>query len=204
MSLKESENNLIEGCLKNNRRTQKCLYENYAPKMINVCLRYCGSRYVAEEAMQDGFIKVYNSIGQLKDPHKLGSWIKKIMINSSLMKLRKKERLVFYTDELLEQKHIENIYFDDSFHYNENDLEQILNEMPKGYKVIFSMYVHDDFSHKEIAKMLEISESTSKSQLSRARNYLKSKLIKIKNDYYSKIVPSGLLGSVVWVCNNIF
>ena len=73
------------------------------PEMINVCMRYSGNRSIAEETMQEGFLIIFSKIGQLKDSHKLGSWIKQIMINSSLKKLRKKEKLIFLSDELLEE-----------------------------------------------------------------------------------------------------
>lgn len=204
MGLIESEKKLIAGCLKSNRRAQKHLYEKYAPKMIIVCLRYCGNRSIAEEAMQEGFLNVFKNIGQLKDPKKLVAWIKQIMVNSSLMKLRKKEELVFYSDELLDKKHKEEVFTDDSYHYDENDLKQIIKEMPKGYKIIFNMYTHDDYSHKEIAKILNISESTSKSQLSRARNYLKLKLSNLKHEYYSKTGTVGFIGSMALIYTNIF
>ncbi len=203
MGLIELENSLIEGCLKNDRKAQNFLYKKYAPEMINVCMRYCRNRSIAEEAMQEAFLKVFIKIGQLKDPNKLRAWIKQIMVNSSLMKLRKKEKLVFLGDELLEEIHTDDIYIDNSYHYTESDLKQILSDMPKGYKVIFNMYVHDDYSHKEIAKMLNISESTSKSQLSRARNYLKLKLLNIKHEYYS-MDNMGLLGSIACVYNTVF
>ena len=200
----DSEEKLIAGCLKSNRKAQRVLYEKYAPEMMNVCLRYCGDRSTAKDVMQEGFIRVYKHVDQLKDSKKLRPWIKQIMVNSAMMKIRKKESLVFYSDEVLDNMQETEIFADESYQYSENDLKQIFNHMPKGFKVIFNMYVFDDFSHQEIADTLNISVNTSKSQLSRARGYLRKKLAEIKLDYYAKSRTLGLIGGMLWIYNHIF
>ena len=126
------------------------------------------------------------------------------MVNSAMMKIRKKESLVFYSDEVLDNMQETEIFADESYQYSENDLKQIFNHMPKGFKVIFNMYVFDDFSHQEIAVTLNISVNTSKSQLSRARGYLRKKLAEIKLDYYAKSRTLGLIGGMLWIYNHIF
>ena len=199
----ESKKKLIAGCLKSNRKAQKCLYEKYAPEMINVCLRYCGDRHIAEEVMLEGFLSVFKHLGQLKDPKKLKPWIKRIMVNSALMKMRKREKLIFYNNESLDEKQKIELFADESYQYTENDLRQIFIDMPKGYKMIFNMYAYDDFSHKEIAEILNISESTSKSQLSRARNHLKTKLNDLKLEYCTKTRMYGLICSISWFYDKI-
>ncbi len=204
MNIIESEKKLIECCLKSNRSAQRQLYEKYAQEMINVCIRYCDNRQLAEEVLQEGFLKVFKNLHQLKDHRKLRAWIKKIMVNSSLMKIRKKEKLVFYDDESLLDMQKQEAFEDDSFEFTKKDLVQAINEMPKGYNIIFNLYAVDDFSHKQIATMLNISENTSKSQLSRARNYLKSKLNKIKTNYYSKTDSYAVMGSFIWIYNQLF
>lgn len=200
----DSEQKLIESCLKSNRKAQKRLYEKYAPEMMNVCLRYCGDRSTAKDVMQEGFISVFQHIGQLQDVKKLKPWIKQIIVNTVLMKIRKKESLVFCGDELLDTFQEVEVFSDETYQYTENDLKQIFTEMPRGYKVIFNMYVFDDFSHREIAETLNISVNTSKSQLSRARQYLRKKLNEIKTGYFAEPETLGLIGSVLWVYNNIF
>ena len=198
------EEKLITGCLQSDRKAQRALYEKYAPEMMNVCLRYCNDRSTAKDVMQEGFIRVYQHISKLKDAKKLKPWIKQIMVNSVLMKLRKKEALVFYSDELLDTFQEVEVFADESYQYTDKDLKQIFSEMPKGFKVIFNMYVFDDFSHKEIAETLRITESTSKSQLSRARSYLRKKLNALKSDYYAQPKTLGLIGSMLWIYNHIF
>lgn len=200
----DSEQKLIDGCLKSDRKAQKCLYEKYAPEMMNVCLRYCSDKPTAKDVMQEGFIRVFQHIGQLQDVKKLKPWIKQIMVNTVLMKIRKKESLVFYSDELLDTFQEAEVFSDETYQYTENDLKRILHEMPKGYKVIFNMYVFDDFSHQEIAETLNISESTSKSQLSRARSFLRKKLNALKMEYYNESKTYGLIGSMLLIYNQIF
>ncbi|MCF6170805.1 MAG: sigma-70 family RNA polymerase sigma factor [Bacteroidales bacterium] len=200
----KSEEKLTAGCLKHNRKAQKALYEKYAPEMMTVCLRYCGDKPTAKDVMQEGFIRVYQHIGQLKDPTKLKAWIKQTMVNTVLMKMRKKESLVFCSDEVLDTFQEIEVFADETYQYSDNDLKQIFSEMPKGFKVIFNMYVFDDFSHQEIADTLNISINTSKSQLSRARAYLRKKLNAIKSDYYAQPKTLGLIGSMLWIYNHIF
>ncbi len=190
----QSEKELITACLKSNREAQKRLYEKFAPDMIQICLRYCNNRFMAEEAMQEGFLSVFKHLGQLKDSTKLRAWVKQIMVNTSLMKIRKKEPLVFYSDELLDQNQKIELFTDESLHYKKEDLKQLFNEMPKGYKLIFNLYAFDNYSHKQIAETLNISESTSKSQLFKARNYLRIKLKELKLDCSSEL--PGLIGLI--------
>lgn len=198
-----NEQKLIEGCLAHKRKAQKCLYEKYAPEMMTVCLRYCGDQSTARDTMNEGFLKVFKNISQLKDAKKIKPWIKQIMVNTALMKLRKKDALVFYDGDSLDHLQTIEVFEDDTYQYSEQDLKQIFAEMPKGYKVIFNMYVFDDFSHKDIAQLLHISENTSKSQLSRARSFLRNKLSDIKMEYYAKPKTYSLIGSLLWIYNQI-
>ena len=199
----DSEEKLIAGCLKSNRKAQRALYEKYAPEMMNVCLRYCNNRSTAKDVMQEGFISIYKHIGQLKDSTKLRPWIKQIMVNSAMMKIRKKESLVFYSDDDLSKLQEVEVFDDDLYHYTQKDLKQIFYDMPKGFKIIFNMYVFDDFSHQEIAETLHISVNTSKSQLSRARAYLRKKLKAIQAQYYARPKTLGLIGGLFWIYNHI-
>ncbi|PIQ28071.1 MAG: RNA polymerase subunit sigma-70 [Bacteroidetes bacterium CG18_big_fil_WC_8_21_14_2_50_41_14] len=193
----QSEIELITACLRSNRKAQKRLFEKFAPEMKQICLRYCNNQFIAEEALQEGFMSVFNHLGQLKDPTKLRAWIKQIMLNTSLMKIRKKDPLVFYSDELLDKNQKTELFTDEPMQYNKEDLKQILNGMPKGYKIIFNLYAFEHYSHKQIAETLNISENTSKSQLSRARNYLREKLRTLKLDYTSEL--TGLIGAIVTI-----
>ena len=147
----DSEEKLIEGCLKSDRMAQKRLYEKYAPEMINVCLRYCGDKPTAKDVMQEGFISVFQHIGQLQDVKKLKPWIKQIMVNTVLMKIRKKESLVFCGDELLDTFQEVEVFSDETYEYTEIDLKQIFTEMPQGYKVIFNIpVVHLENKRKKV------------------------------------------------------
>ena len=154
---------------------------------------------MAEEAMQEGFMNVFKHLSQLKDPTKLKAWIKQIMVNSSLMKIRKKEPLLFYSNEKLDESQPKELFEDDSVEYKKEDLKNILDGMPKGYKIVFNLYAFDKYSHKQIAQTLNISESTSKSQLSRARNYLRTKLNGLTCEYSNELCI--VVGAVMTISN---
>jgi RNA polymerase sigma-70 factor, ECF subfamily len=204
MNIVKPEKKLIVDCLRNNRKAQRQLYEKFAPVMINICVRYCENKQMAEEVMQEGFLSVFKNLDQLNDINKLYAWIKKIMVNTSLMRIRKKDKLVFLDDEILSDIQHIDVFEDESYEFLKEDIVRVMNEMPKGYKLIFNMYAVDDYSHKQIARMLNISESTSKSQLSRARNHLKSKLNRLKTNYYSKTGSMAIIVSMSWICNQLF
>ncbi len=169
-----SEKEWIAGCLRGDRLTQKLVYERFAPRMLSVCLRYLRQEVEAEEAMINGFLKVFNKINQYKSEGSFEGWIRRIMVNESLNLLRKKRHMYVEVD-------IENIsdHLDYSTLENELDAEAILeliDALPVGYRTVFNLYAIEGYSHKEIGKMLDISESTSKSQLSRARNLLQKQM----------------------------
>jgi RNA polymerase sigma-70 factor (ECF subfamily) len=194
----QSEKELIIACLKGNRKAQKFLYDKYSPEMIKICSRYCGNRFMAEEAMQEGFLSVFKHLNQLQEPGKLRAWIKQIMVNSSLMKIRKKDPLVFCSTELLDDSQTNEIFADDAVEYKNEDLMKILDNMPSGYKIIFNLYAFEKYSHKQIAETLNISENTSKSQLSRARNYLRARLNDLTFTYSNGLgVIAGTLMSII-------
>ena len=160
------------------------LYDKHAPWLLAVCMRYTGNREDAEDVLHDGFMKVIRSVKDFKDQPTgcLEAWMRRIIVNTALNYLRdhKKERM--FTG--LEEGHQ---YLEDDVQVDEGgwDLskEQLMNllcGMPAGYRTVFNMYVMENYSHKEIAGMLGISENTSKTQLLKARNYLKKRLLENK------------------------
>ncbi|MDX2302684.1 MAG: sigma-70 family RNA polymerase sigma factor [Microscillaceae bacterium] len=165
-----SDQELIEGCLNNQRLAQKLLYEKYSSRMLGLCMRYIRDDFEAEEAMIGGFMKVFSKISQFKNEGSFEGWIKRIMVNECLNFLRKKRWLYAEVD-------IANVSdnMDYSRYESEFDTEELLNlidRLPIGYRTVFNLYAIEGYSHKEIADMLGISENTSKSQLSRARGLL--------------------------------
>jgi len=165
---------LINNCLKEHRDAQRVLYETYKRSCYILCLRYFSCREDAEDALQDGFVKVFRDLYQFdQSKGKFDSWLKIIIIRTCLEKLRKKS--FEYTDlndnlDFIEtdMSPLENL--------NLQYLTQLIQQLPLGYRTVFNLYVIDGYTHKEIGELLNISENTSKTQLMKAKNMLKSKL----------------------------
>lgn len=168
------EDELIQGCLKRDRSAQKHLYEMYSSKMYGICYRYIKDSMVAEDVMVTAFMKVFDKIGQFKSEGSFEGWIRRIMVNEALTHLRRNRSMYLETE--LEQADREPDYDKLSDHLEAEDLLNMIEALPAGYRIVFNMYAIDGYSHKEIADHLGISENTSKSQLSRARVYLQKKL----------------------------
>jgi RNA polymerase sigma factor (sigma-70 family) len=169
------EEQLLQGCQKRDPNAQRQLYELYSSKMYGICYRYLRDPMEAEDILVTSFMKVFEKIQQFKNEGSFEGWIRRIVVNESLMALRKKNHLYVETD--LEQADREPDYDGLGDHLEAEDLLNLISELPLGYKVVFNMYAIDGYSHKEIAEHLGISENTSKSQLSRARTLLQKLLL---------------------------
>lgn len=166
---------MINGCIVGDREAQKTLYHRYSPKMFSVCLRYAKDYHSAEDALQEGFIKVFKYISKFRREGSFEGWLRRIFINTSIEQLRKAVSLYPIVDE--EDKPIDIIdenLFDDLDH---QDLVSMIQSLSPGYRTVFNLYVVEGYSHNEIAKMLNINEGTSKSQLARARTLLQKKIL---------------------------
>ena len=168
---------LTELCQKNDAKAQQILYNRYANVMMRICLRYMKEEQSAEDIMIGGFVKVFSKIStfEFRGTGSLDGWIKRIMVNESLMALRKRKKELVGLEvvhQKSEEANIESIF-------NREDIFKIVQNLPKGYRTVFNMYAIEGYSHKEIATHLSISENTSKSQLSKARSSLKKSLLKM-------------------------
>jgi RNA polymerase sigma-70 factor (ECF subfamily) len=160
---------LINGCQKGDRKCQYDLYKQFASGMMVVSMRYSKSTQEAEDILQEGFIKVFQNIKNFREDSSLGYWIKRIIINTALNHQRNKLYLypMVDVDEMkdgLRAVSVENLALE--------DLMDLVQKLPTGCQVIFNLYAVEGYQHKEIAKMLNISEGTSKSQYARARKIL--------------------------------
>ncbi len=163
MNLSGDLNHIINKCRNQEPEAQKMLYEQYKDQFYAICLRYVKSHQDAEDVFIDGFYKILTKVADFKGDGSFEGWMRKIMVNESLMFLRKRTNL-HMTVELPERD------FSDESEENESDLDfekimQILDELPTGYRTIFNLYVFEGFKHREIADLLGISINTSKSQL---------------------------------------
>ena len=174
---------ILQGCIEGKRNAQYELYRKFASTMLGVCLRYAQSREEAEDILQEGFLKVFQKIASFRQEGSLEGWIKRIMINHALNRFRKNRKQPFYEDieEINETEIIDtNETAAISETYPTEVLLSMIQSLPQGYRVVFNMYVFEDFSHKDIAESLNISENTSKTQLMKARRLLQKKLEEFK------------------------
>ncbi len=163
---------LIKKCKKKNAAAQEQLYRMYSSKLFSICLKYSNDYPSAEDTLQDAFITIFEKITQYKNKGSFEGWIKRITINTALQKYRKQKVFDIINEEQIEEIEVEIDEEDISLDY----LLSIIQQLPDRYRLVFNLYVLDGYSHKEIAEMLEISTGTSKSNLARARNILKTKL----------------------------
>jgi len=171
-----TEELLIEGCQKNQAQAQRDVYDRFSPMMYAVCIRYIGDTEVAKDIMIQGFLKVFNKIQQFRNEGSFEGWIRRIMVNESLTFIRKNKFMHLEVDLETAERSPDMNYVEDQIEAEE--LMDIINMLPPGYRTVFNLYAIEGYSHKEIGEMLGISENTSKSQLSRARKHLQDLLLK--------------------------
>ena len=174
---------LINDCKKNDRKAQEQLYRLFASKLFTVCLKYSRNYAEAQDNLQDGFILIYKKIEQYNFKGSFEGWAKRIMVNQSLQQYRGISYLGIASDSIVDETEIEIDEEQVSIDY----LMKIIQELPDRYRLVFSLYVLDGYSHKEIAELLEINEGTSKSNLSRARQILKEKIEKLTDSNRNNI-----------------
>lgn len=170
----DTETELIENCLKGYPVAQRKLYDRFAPKMMMVCRRYLKQEEDSEEVLSQGFIKVFTHLGDYKFNGSFEGWIRTIMVREALMFLRSKKNFIDFTDEIERYQH--HTHVSSTADMDKEYLLKLIDDLPTGYKTVFNMYAIDGYKHHEIAQLLGISESTSKTQLMRARALLKDQL----------------------------
>ena len=171
---------LIESCRNGDRSAQKVIYDRLAPRMFPLCIRYVGDRELAEDVLQDGFVTLFTHLADYKGDGSFEGWARKIFVNTALMELRRKDALKMSDDlEVLRGMKTETTSQLQNIGYK--DLMRVITQLPPGFRTVFNMYAIEGYSHKEIGEILGISETTSRTQLSRARTWLQNKLKEIEN-----------------------
>lgn len=158
--------------MKSNRRAQEALYKKYSAYYFGLCIRYISNRDEAEECLSNGFIKIFEKINTKHKDAPLKAWMTKIMVNECLQEIRKKKEKVLYLDDIS----VDIIEGELDEEYDMTTIFNGIKKMPIGYRTIFNLYVVEGYKHKEIAEILDIAESTSKSQYLRAKKYLLKEL----------------------------
>lgn len=165
---------LIKACQNCDRNAQEQLYKLLASKLLGVCLKYSSCKSDAEDHLQEGFLLILDKISQFQFKGSFEGWAKRVMVNYILQRYRKNKFLEVITDQFSEKE--EEYVFVDQDSITMESLLKLIQDLPEKYRLVFSLFVLDDYSHKEIGDMLGINEGTSKSNLSRARAILKNKL----------------------------
>ncbi len=173
ISLYNNEKQLLKKAIAGNRQAQQAIYEKFAPKMLSVCRQYIKDVQFAEDVMVMGFVKVFKNLNAFEHRGSFEGWIRKIMIRESISYLRKKQFVVF-DDEVFE-KNESPVTASESILDMEH-IQDLIDSLPEGYKMVFVLYAVEGYKHHEIAEMLKISVGTSKSQLFKARKMLQENL----------------------------
>jgi RNA polymerase sigma-70 factor, ECF subfamily len=175
---------LIKNVLRNRSKAVETLYDRYAPSLLSLCFRYAGNIQDAEDILHDGFIKIIKNLPdfQPRPDSSLEAWMKRIMTNTALNFIRDhaKERNLLDLDRIQDRISLKE---DDPSEFDlahlpvsQDQILQMIADLPAGYRAVFNMYVFEDYSHKEICELLNCTESTSKSQLSKARAVLRARI----------------------------
>ena len=177
-----TEQELIDGCKKNDRKAQKALYDRFSPDMLGVCRRYVKVQEDAEDVLCEAFFKVFDKIDQFKQEGSFEGWIRRIVINESLLFLRKWHNFSLTVD--IDQVDISEPASVPAT-LEAEEILNILNELPTGYRTVFNLYVLEGLKHKEIAETLGISINTSKSQLILAKKRMQE-LLTARNEWHKE------------------
>ena len=174
-----TEEQMLQGCLENIASMQEALYNRFSPRMLGVCYRFARNREDAEDMMQEGFIKVFSQIHQFRGQGALEGWIRRIIVHTCINILKKNKK---FSDSL-------DLFHASTMHLNEDNIPSLLQAkqvvecirlLPLGYKTVLNLYAIEGYSHREIASILDIEESTSRSQYTRAKSMLEEILLKNK------------------------
>jgi len=175
------ENQIIEECKKGKHKSFALLYDKYAPLMLGVCYRYSKTKDEAEDVLQEGFIKVFQKIKSFEGKGSFEGWMRRIMVNTAINNYKANNKH-YYHDDIDKDNNI-NLKTDepppfefDNDKVSKNQIVKLIQELPAGYQLVFNLYVIEGLTHQEIAKELEISINTSKTQLFKARKWLRNRI----------------------------
>ncbi|MBL7735238.1 MAG: sigma-70 family RNA polymerase sigma factor [Chitinophagaceae bacterium] len=188
-----TEEAILAGCLNNDQVAQRELYLKYSPKMLSVCYRFAHNREDAEDMLQEGFIKVYTQIHTFQSKGAFEGWIRRIMVHTCINHLKKNKKfnesmdLIHATGAQVREESVPSIV-------QAKQVVECIRVLPLGYRTVLNLYAIEGYSHKEIAEILEIEESTSRSQYTRAKQMLEDILVKKNIIQKSRAKAAGWFG----------
>lgn len=181
-----NHDNIIKGCINNNAKAQEQLYYLYKDMLFVLCCKYCRNEAEAEDNLHNAFIEIFTNIKNYKNIGSFEGWLKRITINKAIDSYKKSIQLVPIKEDINEDTDVTDAEMYMPLDY----ILSLIQQLPDQYRLVFNLYEIDNYSHKEISEMLSISESTSKSNLHRAKLILKEK-IKAKHQYHNINVSNG-------------
>jgi RNA polymerase sigma factor (sigma-70 family) len=174
-----SDQEIIDGCSKHDRRSQQLLYDRYSRFLLGVCLRYASDKAEAEDILQDSFLKIFFNIKDYSGTGSFIGWLRKVTVNTAITNYHKNLKFRYHIEiEEFVSAETGVMSFEEDF-FTSDELYKVLNELPTGYRMVFNLYAVEGYKHKEIAKMLGIDTNTSKSQYSRAKGVIRDKLARL-------------------------
>ncbi|HQW82924.1 MAG TPA: sigma-70 family RNA polymerase sigma factor, partial [Ferruginibacter sp.] len=191
-----TEELMLTGCRRNNAAAQEALYSRFSPRMLGVCYRFAKNREDAEDMLQEGFIKIFTQIHQYRNEGALEGWIRRIVVHTCINILKKNKKF----SDSLDIAHANKVHVREEMIPSIMQAKQIvecIRSLPLGYKTVLNLYAIEGYSHKEIAFLLDIEESTSRSQYTRAKAMLEEILVKKKiiqkqsrkNNFWGAVSP---------------
>ena len=170
-----TEQELVEGCIREDRICQRELWSRYSKKIMSLCLRYCNSQEEAEDALMEAYVKIYDNLSKFRFQSSLETWMRRVAVNLCINKIRARKHIwTSITDDEYRLG-----YNDDAFEdLQVNQIMKMVEALPVGYRTVFNMYAIEGYSHKDIAEMLGIDEGTSRSQFAKARKVLQQQIKK--------------------------
>jgi RNA polymerase sigma-70 factor (ECF subfamily) len=171
-----TDEEILQGCIKKDPRAQKLLYEKYCRILMGICMRFTGNRDEAEDVLQEGFVKIFANIGNYQAKSSLIAWMRRILINTAITMYHKnlKHRHHYDVDDFREKTVADTSW--DGAEYTQEELYNIIRDLPAGYRMVFNLYAIEGYKHKEIAEKMGIDINTSKSQYSRAKRQIQERL----------------------------
>ncbi len=181
-----SDQQIIEGCARHERKAQQGLYDQYSRFLLGVCMRYATDKAEAEDILQESFLKIFLNIKDFSGTGSFIGWLRKVAVNTAITHYHKNLKYRYHV-EIEEYVSVETgvSSFEEDF-FTSEELFKVLNELPPGYRMVFNLYAVEGYKHKEIAEILGIDTNTSKSQYSRAKAVIRDKLEnlgKLKSSY---------------------
>lgn len=181
--------NLVRRCQRGEQAAFKELYQLYSKAMFNISMRMMHTQQAAEDVLQDAFVDAFKKIGSFRFDSSIGAWIKRIVVNHCINELKKKKADIDLTDsyDAYESRNSTSVDQEEEPQYSVGQVKQAMQELPDGCRLIFSLYMLEGYDHGEIAEIMNVSESTSKSQLLRAKRLIKEYIINNTNSHGRKI-----------------